>query len=100
MSLAQEQPRLAPVQPWGCPALRPSPEKTTCSFPYQFSGKSRNPGLVPGNRDPNPEFDTVLVLEVCKISLPLLALSGILKLRFATAKLRYPLQRDSKETVA
>ena len=59
MSLALEQPGLALVQPWGCPratdifgSLRPSPEKTTC-FPYRFSGKSRNSGLVPGNRDPN-----------------------------------------------
>ena len=34
--------------------LRPSPEKTTCSLPYRFSGKSRNSGLVPGNRDPKP----------------------------------------------
>ena len=33
-------------------AARPSPEKTTCSFPYRFRGKSRNSGLVPGNRDP------------------------------------------------
>ena len=33
--------------------LRPSPEKTTCSFPSGFSGKSRSLGLVPGNRDPN-----------------------------------------------
>ena len=33
--------------------LRPSPEKTFCSFPYRFSGKSRNSGLVPGHRDPN-----------------------------------------------
>ena len=60
MSLALEQPRLTPVQPWGCPrardtfgSLRPSPEKTTCSFPYRPSGKSRNSGLVPGERDPN-----------------------------------------------
>ena len=59
MSLALEQPRLAPVQPWGCPrardnfgSVRPSPEKTACSFPCRFSGKSRNSGLVPGNRDP------------------------------------------------
>ena len=49
MSLAVEQPRLAPVQPWGCPGardifgtLQPSPEKTTCSFPYRFRG---NPGI-------------------------------------------------------
>ena len=35
--------------------LRPSPEKTTCSFPYRFSGKNRNSGLVPGNRDPAEE---------------------------------------------
>ena len=48
-----------PVQPWGCSrardnfgSLRPTPEKTTCSFPYRFSEKSRNSGLVPGNRDP------------------------------------------------
>ena len=34
-------------------SFRPSPEKTTCSFPYRFSGKSRNSGLVPGKRDPN-----------------------------------------------
>ena len=47
------------MQPWGCSrardnfgSLRPLPEKTTCSFPYRFSGKSRNSGLVPGNRDP------------------------------------------------
>ena len=60
ISLALEQPRLAPVQPWGCPrardnfgTLRPSPKKTTCSFPCRFSGKSRNSGLVPGKRDPN-----------------------------------------------
>ena len=59
ISLALEQPRLAPVQPWGCPrardnfgTLRPSPKKTACSFPYRFSGKSRNSGLVPGKRDP------------------------------------------------
>ena len=59
LSLALEQPRLAPVQPWGCSSardnfgtLRPRPEKTTCSFPYRFSGKNRNSGLVPGNRDP------------------------------------------------
>ena len=43
----------------GCPKARdnfgtlwPLPEKTTCSFPYRFSGKSRNSGLVPDNRDP------------------------------------------------
>ena len=60
ISLALEQPRLAPVQPWGCSrardnsgTLRPRPEKTTCSFPYRFSGKNTNSGLVPGNRDPN-----------------------------------------------
>ena len=48
MSLALERPRLAPVQPWGCSkardifgTLRPSPENTTCSFPYRFRG---NPG--------------------------------------------------------
>ena len=53
-------PKVAPVQVWGFPrardcfgTLRPSPEKTTCSFPYRFSGKSRNSGLAPGNRDPN-----------------------------------------------
>ena len=67
MSLALEQPRLAPVQPWGCPrardifgSLRPSPEKTTCSFPYRFLGKSRNSGLVPGNRDPNTAMHSCL----------------------------------------
>ena len=45
MSLALEQPRLAPVQPWGSPrardnsgTLRPSPKKSTCSFPYQYMG--------------------------------------------------------------
>ena len=66
MSLALEQPRLAPVQPWGCPrardtlrTLQPSPEKTTCSFPSRFSGKSRNSGLVPGNRDPNSDGPTI-----------------------------------------
>ena len=60
ISLALEQPRLAPVHPWGCSGardnfgtLRPSPEKTTCSFPHRFSGKTRNSGLVPGNRNPN-----------------------------------------------
>ena len=49
LSLALEQPRLAPVQPRGCPRARdnfgtprPSPEKTTCSFPCRFSG---NPGI-------------------------------------------------------
>ena len=26
--------------------------KTTCSFPYRFSGKSRNSGRLPGKRDP------------------------------------------------
>ena len=48
------------MQVWGCSrardilgSLRPRPEKTTCSFPCRFSGKSRNSGLVPGNRDPN-----------------------------------------------
>ena len=63
MSLALEQPRLAPVQPWGWRRardnfgpLRPSPAETTCSFPYRFSGKSRNSGLVPGKRDPNTKF--------------------------------------------
>ena len=68
ISLALEQPRLAPVQPWGCPrardnfgTLRPSPKKTTCSFPYRFSGKSRNSGLVPGKRDPKKGL-------VCKCS--------------------------------
>ena len=30
----------------------PCPKKTTCSFPCRFSGKSRNSGLVPSNRDP------------------------------------------------
>ena len=41
MSLALEQPRLVPVQPWGCPGaadnsgtLWPSLEKTSCSFPF------------------------------------------------------------------
>ena len=34
--------------------FRPSPEKTTFSFPYRFSGKTnRKSGLVPGNQDPN-----------------------------------------------
>ena len=39
ISLALEQPRLAPVQPWGCSrardnfgTLRPRPKKTTCSL--------------------------------------------------------------------
>ena len=66
MSLCLEQPRFAPVQPWGCPragenfgSLWPSPEKTTCSFPYRFSGKSRNSGLVRGNRDPNAKCQTL-----------------------------------------
>ena len=60
ISFALKQPRLAPVQPWGCSrardnfgCLRPRPEKTTCSFPYRFSGENRNSGLVPGNRNPN-----------------------------------------------
>ena len=38
-------------------SLRQSPEKTICSFPYRFSGKSRNSGLVPGNRDPKADKD-------------------------------------------
>ena len=38
--------------------LRPSPEKTTCSFPWQFSGKTRNSGLVPGNRIPTVNTKT------------------------------------------
>ena len=38
-------------------SLRPRPEKTTCSFPYRCSGKTRNSGLVPGNCDPkNRDF--------------------------------------------
>ena len=42
-------PRLAPVQPWGCSRARDifgtpwrSPKKTTCSFSYRFRG---NPGI-------------------------------------------------------
>ena len=61
MSLALGQPQGCSGASLGCArardifgSLRPSPEKTTCSFPYRFSGKSRNSGLVPGNRDPNP----------------------------------------------
>ena len=53
-------PRVAPVQVWVAleqetffGTLRSSPEKTTCSFPYRFRRKSRNPGLVPGHGDPN-----------------------------------------------
>ena len=34
--------------------LRPSPEKTTCSSPYQFSWKNRSSGLAPSNQNPNP----------------------------------------------
>ena len=59
MSLALEQPQACTGASLGCTrardifgSLRPSPEKTTCSFPYRFSGKSRHSGLVPGNRDP------------------------------------------------
>ena len=73
MSLALEQPRLAPVQPWVCPrardilgTLRPSPEKATCSFPYRFSGKSRDSGLVPGNRDPKTSR-SVLKASACVV---------------------------------
>ena len=33
--------------------LQPFPEKTTCCFPYRFSGKSKKSDFVPGNRDPN-----------------------------------------------
>ena len=33
--------------------LEPSPKKTTCSFSYRFSGRSRISGLAPSNRDPN-----------------------------------------------
>ena len=58
MSLALEQPQGCTGASLGCSrardilgSLRPRPEKTTCSFPYRFSGKSRNSGLVPGNRD-------------------------------------------------
>ena len=46
MSLALEQPKLTPVQPWGCPRARdnfgtllPLPEKTTCSFLIDFRGR-------------------------------------------------------------
>ena len=60
MSLALEQPQACTGASLGCSrardilgSLRPRPEKTTCSFPYRFSEKNRNSGLVPGNRDPN-----------------------------------------------
>ena len=59
LSLALEQPQGCTGASLGCSrardilgSLRPRPEKTTCSFPYRFSGKNRNSGLVPGNRDP------------------------------------------------
>ena len=71
MSLALEQPRLAPVQSWGCPRARdnfgtlwPLPEKTTCSFRYRFSGKSRNSGVVPGNRDPKIRVKSVHCFQI------------------------------------
>ena len=64
MSLALEQPRLAPVQSCGCPrardifgTLRSSPEKTTCSFSYRFSGEIQESCLVPGNRDPKARYE-------------------------------------------
>ena len=53
-------PKVAPVQVWvaleqetflGLSDHRP--KKTTCSFSYRFSGKNRNSGPVPGNRNPN-----------------------------------------------
>ena len=59
LALLQSNPKVAPVQVWGCSrardnfgTLRPSPEKTTCCFPYRFSGKNRNSGLVPGKQNP------------------------------------------------
>ena len=58
MSVALEQPQGCTGARLGCSrardifgSLQPSPETTTCSFPYRLSGKSRNSGLVPGNRD-------------------------------------------------
>ena len=55
MSLALEQPRFAPVQPWRAQEQEiiwglsgPRPKRTTCSLPYRFSVKNRNSGLVPG----------------------------------------------------
>ena len=58
----------------GCPrardifgSLRPLPEKTTCSSPYRYSGKSRNSGLVPGNRNPKP-FLLPIKLELVFLS--------------------------------
>ena len=40
------------VQSSAVPIFGPSPEETTCSFPYRFSGENRNSGLAPGNRNP------------------------------------------------
>ena len=55
--LLQSNPKVAPVQVWGCTRARdifgtpgPSPKKTTCSFSYRFRGSSGNSGVVPGSQ--------------------------------------------------
>ena len=65
-------PRLAPVQPWFVLEQEtflglsgPRPKKTACSFPYRCSGKSRNSGLVPGNRDPKGSSPN-RAMQVCE----------------------------------
>ena len=59
MSLALEQPKVAPVQVWGCSRARdifetpgPSPQKTTCFFSYRFRGSSGISALYQGLRVP------------------------------------------------
>ena len=59
MSLALEQPRLAPVQPWGCPRARdilelsgPRPKRLLAPSLIDFRGNPGIRGIVPGNRDP------------------------------------------------
>ena len=47
-----------------CGTFRPSPEKTTCCFPYRFSEKNRNSGLVPGNWNPKPGMSHELCRDV------------------------------------
>ena len=50
--LLWSNPKVAPVQVWVAleqETFWPSPEKTTCSFPYRVSGKNRNSGFVQGN---------------------------------------------------
>ena len=70
MSLALGHPKVAPVQVWVALEQEtflglssPYPKRLLAPSLIDFRGKSRNLGLVPGNRDPNPRFKVVQSLR-------------------------------------